>query len=95
MKFVKLIKILKKEKIQIILFIKRRNALTLGVAAAVIARVPVMINWHNETNKIYRYNWLFGKVRRCLYHFVDTIVAVAKIHKDYIHNNENVSNRKI
>jgi len=79
----------------ILLLINHRNCLFYGIPAAELARVPWIINWHNETWKTYSLHRLTMACRRMLLSRIDTAVAAAKGHADYIAATEGVPRNKI
>lgn len=79
----------------ILLLINHRNCLFYGIPAARLARVPVIINWQNETLRTYSLHRLTMSCRRLLLRRVDTVVAAARGHADYITAAEGVAKNKI
>lgn len=91
----KLARVLAAEKTEVLLLINHLNTLFFGVLSAKIARVPVCINWANETFKKYPFHFLTMLGRRLLHMGIDGVVAAAKGHKAYIASVEKVPYRKI
>lgn len=83
----RLARVLRAEQADLLLLINHRNALLLGVAAALLAGVPV-VNWHNETARRYGFHGLTMALRRLAHRWVEVVVAAAKGHRDYILRDE-------
>lgn len=79
----------------ILLLINHRNCLFYGIPAAVLAGIPCIINWQNETWRTYSLHRLTMACRRMLLSRVDTVVAAARGHADYIAATEGVRREKI
>jgi glycosyltransferase involved in cell wall biosynthesis len=79
----------------ILLLINHRNCLFYGIPAARLARVPVVINWQNETLRTYSLHRLTMACRRLLLRYVDTVIAAAQGHAEYIAAAESVAREKI
>jgi len=91
----KLATIMTSERTEILFLINHLNTLFYGVLAARIARVPLSVNWENETFKRYPFHkWtMFG--RRIMHCGIDRVVAAAHGHRDYIAAVEKIPYRKI
>jgi glycosyltransferase involved in cell wall biosynthesis len=87
--------LLKADQIEAVLLINHLNTLFFGMLAAKMARVPVCINWHNETFKTYPWHRFTMLGRRILHLGVDKVVAAAYGHKDYIARVEKIPAKKI
>lgn len=80
---------------EVLLLINHRNTLFYGVLAAKRIRVPVIVNWENETHKRYSFHGLTMLGRRIMHLGIDKVVAAARGHKDYIAEVERIPHRKI
>jgi glycosyltransferase involved in cell wall biosynthesis len=83
------------QKPDILLLINHRNCLFYGIPAARMANVPCIINWQNETGRPYSLHRLTMACRRALLSRVDTVVAAARGHANYIAETEGVAKKKI
>ena len=83
------------QKPDILLLINHRNCLFYGIPAARISSIPYVINWQNETCKPYSLHRLTMACRRLLHRAVDTVVAAAQGHREYIASVEGVPQHKI
>ena len=92
---IRLCRIFAGQKPDILLLINHRNCLFYGIPAARIAGIPTIINWQNETCKPYSLHLLTMACRRLLHRAVDTVVAAAQGHREYIASAEGVPRHKI
>ncbi len=76
----------------LLLLINHRNSLMFGVPAAKLAGIPV-VNWHNETFKRYSFSGLTRFGRRMAHLGVDSLVAAAKGHLDYVRDVEGLPSK--
>ncbi len=88
-------RIFSEQKPDILLLINHRNCLFYGIPAGRLARVPRIINWQNETWRPYSLHRLTMTCRRVLLGCVDTVVAAARGHADYIAETEGVARANI
>lgn len=79
---------------EVLLLINHLNTLVYGVPAARLLGVPV-VNWHNETHRRYRGHGLTMFCRRLLHRGVNTLVAAAVGHKDYLLRVERLPTRVV
>ncbi len=91
----RLASILREQGTEILFIINHLNALLYGVPAARLAGIKAVVNWHNETNRRYPLHGLTMLVRRMFHLSVDSIVAAAKGHKEYIVKAEGVPPGKV
>lgn len=91
----RMVRMLKADAIEAVLLINHLNTLFFGMLGARLAKVPVCINWHNETFKRYPYHFATMAGRRVLHLGVDKVVAAAYGHKAYIQRVEKIPDRKI
>ncbi len=78
-----------------VLLINHLNTLFFGVLAAKLAGVRRCVNWENETYKRYSLHPLTMFGRRILHLGIDTVVAAAEGHGDYIAVEEKIPRAKI
>lgn len=91
----KLARVLKREKTEVLFLVNHRNTLFYGVPAAKLAGVPAIINWENETFKRYSHHAITMLGRRFLHLGIDRVVAAAGGHRDYIAAAERIPHDKI
>lgn len=91
----RLTKILQTNQPDILFLINHLNCLAHGVIAGWIAGVTRIINWQNETFKKYPLHTLTMLGRRALHTGIDTVVAAAQGHKNYLVQIEKVPREKI
>lgn len=91
----RLARILAAERNEILFLINHLNTLFYGVLAAKLAKVPVCVNWENETFKRYPFHKLIMFGRWIMHWGIDKVVAAAHGHKAYIRDVENIPYRKI
>jgi len=91
----RLAQLLKEFRADVVFLINHLNSLFFGVLAARLAGVRKCINWENETFKKYPFHKLTMLGRRILHLGIDTVVAAAKGHGDYIAVEEKIPRRKI
>lgn len=90
-----LARLLQYHRTDVVLLINHLNTLFYGVLAAHRARVPVCINWENETFKRYPFHRITMLCRRILHAGIDVVVAAAHGHKRYIAEVEKIPLQKI
>lgn len=78
-----------------LLLINHRDTLLYGIPAARLARIPMVLNWVNETNRKYTHDRLTRILRRMLHLGVDKVVAAARGHREYLSSAERIPLRKI
>ncbi len=91
----KLAKVLKAEKTDLLFLVNHRNTIFYGVPAAKLAGVRTIVNWENETFKRYSHHGLTMLGRRIFHLGIDKVVAAAEGHKEYIASVEKVPRGKI
>ena len=91
----KLAKVLKAEKTDLLFLVNHRNTIFYGVPAAKLAGVRAIVNWENETFKRYSHHGLTMLGRRIFHLGIDKVVAAAEGHKEYIASVEKVPRGKI
>ena len=91
----RLARLLAAHRTDVLLLINHLNTLFFGVLAARLARVPVCVNWENETFKRYPFHPLTMLCRRILHAGVTVVVAAAHGHKRYIADVEKIPLQKI
>ena len=91
----KIAQILTETKTDVVLLINHLNTLFYGVLGAQIAGVPACINWENETYKKYPLHSITMFGRWLLHTGIDTVVAAAQGHRDYIAQVERIPRKKI
>ena len=80
----KLARLFKAERTDVLLLLNHRNTIFYGVLAAKLAGVRATVNWEHETFKKYSFHGLTMFGRRILHLGIDKVVATARGHKDYI-----------
>jgi len=91
----RLAKLFKEQKTDLLFLINHRNTLFYGVLAARLAGVRAIVNWQNETFLKYNYHAITMLGRRLLHKGVGKVVAAAKGHGDYIALVEKIPPHKI
>ncbi len=91
----RLAKLFKEQKTDLLFLINHRNTLFYGVLAAWLAGVRAIVNWQNETFLKYNYHAITMLGRRILHKGVGKVVAAAKGHGDYIATVEKIPAHKI
>jgi glycosyltransferase involved in cell wall biosynthesis len=91
----RLSRLLKAERTDVLFLINHRNTIFYGVLAARLAGIPAIVNWENETFLKYSFHGLTMFGRRILHWGIDKVVAAAQGHKDYIASVEKVPYDKI
>ncbi len=92
---VRLARLFRRRRADVLLLINHRNSIFLGVPAAVLAGVGAVINWQNETFKRYSRHRLTMAARRIFHLGIRKVVAAAKGHKEYISAIEKIPPDKI
>ena len=88
-------RLFREDRPEVLLLINHRNCLFYGVPAARLARVPVVVNWQNETFKRHACHELYMFLRRFVVWGLDAVVAASRGHTGYLVAVEGVSVRKI
>lgn len=91
----RLSRLLKAERTDVLFLINHRNTIFYGVLAARLAGIPAIVNWENETFLKYSFHGLTMFGRRILHLGIDKVVAAAQGHRDYIASVEKVPFDKI
>lgn len=91
----KLARVFKRERTEVLFLVNHRNTLFYGVPAAKLAGVPAIVNWENETFLKYSHHAITMFGRRLLHLGIDKVVAAARGHRDYIESIERTPRGKI
>ncbi len=91
----KLARLFKEERTDVLFLINHRNTIFYGVLAAKLAGVRAIVNRENEMFRRYSFHRLTMLGRRILHLWIDKVVAIADGHRDYIASVEKVPRSKI
>lgn len=88
-------RLFREDRPDVLLVINHRNCLFYGVPAARLAGVPMVVNWQNETFKRHAWHELYMFLRRFIVWGLDAVIAASRGHAGYLVSVEGVSVRKI
>ena len=88
-------RVFREDRPEVLLLINHRNCLFYGVPAARLAGVPVVVNWQNETYKRHPCHEVYMFLRRAIVWGLDAVVAASRGHAGYLVAVEGVPVRKI
>ncbi len=91
----RLARLFRRERTDILLLINHRNTIFLGAPAARLAGRVRVVNWQNETFRTYSGHRLTMVARRFFHPAIDKVVAAAAGHKDYLVHYEKIPREKI
>ncbi|MYL82323.1 glycosyltransferase [Desulfovibrio aerotolerans] len=91
----RLTRVFRQDRPEVLLLINHRNCLFYGVPAARLAGVPVVVNWQNETYKRHPCHEVYMFLRRAIVWGLDALVAASRGHAGYLVGVEGIPVRKI